>query len=105
MGKPDTRRLDREIQATTRKLEAVQQRQMWPLNSRERRAILAAITTSSVKVVRHKSTDREENRADTAWSAAEMRLNAEILALQNERQRIVNETATAKAAKKSAGWW
>ncbi|CAM5267802.1 hypothetical protein SALBM135S_06495 [Streptomyces alboniger] len=56
-------------------------------------------------MVRHKSTDREENRADTAWSAAEMRLNAEILALQNERQRIVNETATAKAAKKSAGWW
>ncbi|MEV0120655.1 hypothetical protein AB0I16_03720 [Streptomyces sp. NPDC050703] len=105
MGKPDTRRLDREIQAATRKLEAVQQRQMWPLDGRERRAILSVVASSSVKVVRHKSTTREENRADTVWSAAEMRLNAEIIALQAERQRIVNENAKAKAAKKSSGWW
>ncbi|QQC90044.1 hypothetical protein [Streptomyces alfalfae] len=105
MGKPDTRRLDREIQQTTRKLAAVQNREMWPLEGRERRAILSAVATSSVKVVRHKSTTHDENRADTAWNAAEMRLNAEIIALQSERQRIVNENAKAKAAKKSSGWW
>ncbi|WP_447038928.1 hypothetical protein [Streptomyces sp. DSM 118878] len=105
MGKPDTRRLDREIQQTARKLTAVQNREMWPLDGRERRAILSAVASSSVKVVRHKSTARDESKADTAWSAAEMRLNAEIIALQAERQRIVNENAKAKAAKKSSGWW
>ncbi|MFI2617603.1 hypothetical protein [Streptomyces sp. NPDC018584] len=105
MGKPDTRRLDREIQQTARKLAAVQNREMWPLDGRERRAILSAVASSSVKVVRHKSTTRDETKVDTAWSAAETRLNAEILALQAERQRIVNENAKAKAAKKSSGWW
>ena len=33
------------------------------------------------------------------------RLTAEMTALQTERQRIVNEAAQAKAAKKSSGWW
>ncbi|WP_309030676.1 hypothetical protein [Streptomyces alfalfae] len=105
MGKPDTRRLDREIQQTTRKLAAVQNREMWPLDGRERRAILSAVASSSVKVMRHKSTTRDETKVETAWNAAEMRLNAEIIALQAERQRIVNENAKAKAAKKSSGWW
>ncbi|MEU1130841.1 hypothetical protein ABZ383_13430 [Streptomyces sp. NPDC005900] len=105
MGKPDTRRLDREIQQTTRKLEAARQRQLWPLDGRERRAVLAAAASGSVAVVRHKSTDRADNKADTTWSAAEARLNAEIIALQTERQRIVGENAQAKAAKKSSGWW
>lgn len=105
MPNADIRRLDREIQQTARKLTAVQNREMWPLEGRERRAILGAITSSSVKVVRHKSTTRDETKVDTAWSAAETRLSAEIAALQAERQRIVNENATAKAAKKSSGWW
>ncbi|MEU6677681.1 hypothetical protein [Streptomyces sp. NPDC046925] len=105
MGKPDTRRLDREIQAAQRKLTAVQNREMWPLEGRERRAVASAIVSTSVKVVRHKSPERAKAKADTAWGAAETRLNAEILALQVERQRIVNENAKAKAAKKSSGWF
>jgi hypothetical protein len=105
MGKPDTRRLDREIQKTTRMLAAVQNREMWPLDGRERRAILSAAASGSVKVVRHKSTARADLKVDTAWSAAETRLIAEIAALQSERQRIVSETAKTKAAKKSSGWW
>ncbi|MEU0179490.1 hypothetical protein ABZ178_40065 [Streptomyces massasporeus] len=105
MGKPDTRRLDREIQQTTRKLEAVRERELWPLDGRERRAILAALAGGSYRVARGRSTDRAERRLDTAWAAAETRLTVEITALQTERQRIVNEAATAKAAKKSSGWW
>ncbi|MFF7042347.1 hypothetical protein [Streptomyces massasporeus] len=105
MGKPDTRRLDREIQQTTRKLEAVQQRELWPLNGSERRAILAAMAGGSYRVVRGRSTDRVERRLETAWNAAQTRLISELTALQTERQRVVNEHAKAKAAKKSSGWW
>ncbi|MGW3209527.1 hypothetical protein [Streptomyces sp. NPDC001135] len=105
MAKPDTRRLDREIQQTTRKLTAVQKREMWPLTGRERRAVLAALAGGSYKVVRGNSPARAERKLETAWGSAETRLSAEITALQTERQRIVNEAATAKAAKKSSGWW
>ncbi|MGW7069512.1 hypothetical protein ACWGII_06685 [Streptomyces sp. NPDC054855] len=108
MAKPDTRRIDREIRQTTRKLEAAQGRQMWPLTGRERRAILAAAAGGSYEVARHRSGARSEEKADTAWNAATTRLQAEIAALQVERQRLVNEAATAKATKvgkKSSGWW
>ncbi|WP_018566358.1 hypothetical protein [Streptomyces sp. PsTaAH-124] len=105
MGKPDTRRLDRAIRETTRKLEAVRQKELWPLDGRERRTILAAMAGGSVSVLRGRGTDRADHRLETAWSSAETRLIAEITALQTERQRIVNEAAAAKSAKKSSGWW
>ncbi|MFP3989346.1 hypothetical protein U9R90_17975 [Streptomyces sp. E11-3] len=105
MAKPDTRRLDRAIQQSTRDLAAVQKREMGPLTGRERRALLAALAGGSVKVARHKSTKRADQQVETAWEAAEIRINAEILALQTERQRVVNEAAATKAAKKSSGWW
>ncbi|MEU0249453.1 hypothetical protein ABZ192_35060 [Streptomyces sp. NPDC006235] len=105
MGKPDTRRLDKAIQQTSRKLEAVQQREMWPLNSAERRAVVGALAGGSYRVVRGRSTDRAERRLETAWNAAQTRLIAELTALQTERQRVVNEHAKSRAAKKSSGWW
>ncbi|MFE9018417.1 hypothetical protein ACFYNL_07570 [Streptomyces sp. NPDC007808] len=105
MGKPNTRHLDREIEQTTRKLKAVQEREMWPLTGRERRAVLAGLASGAHKVVRGKSPARAERQLTTAWGAAEKRLSAEISALETERQRIVNEAATAKVAKKSSGWW
>ncbi|MGW3493371.1 hypothetical protein [Streptomyces sp. NPDC001020] len=105
MSKADTRRLDREIRLTNRKLDAVREREMWPLDGRERRAILAALAGGSYRVVRGRSTDRADRKLETAWSAAETRLVAEITALETERQRIVTEAAQAKAAKKSSGWW
>ncbi|MFZ4240725.1 hypothetical protein ACOZGD_36885 [Streptomyces murinus] len=105
MGKPDTRRLDRAIRETTRKLEAVRQKELWPLDGRERRAILGAMAGGSYRVLRGRSTDRADHRLEAAWSSAETRLIAEITALQTERQRIVNEAAAAKSAKKSSGWW
>ncbi|MFJ4552789.1 hypothetical protein ACIP4X_26920 [Streptomyces sp. NPDC088817] len=105
MGKPDTRRLDRAIQETNRKLDAVREREMWPLDGRERRAILAAMAGGSYRVARGRSTGRADRRLETTWNAAETRLTAEITALETERQRVVNEAAAAKAAKKSSGWW
>jgi len=105
MGKPDTRRLDREIQHTNRKLEAVRRGETWPLNSSERRAMLAALTTGTYRIARHKSTTRADNRLDSLSTTAETRLTAELTALQTERQRLVNEAARAKAVKKSSGWW
>ncbi|MGW3143675.1 hypothetical protein ACWDG1_03110 [Streptomyces sp. NPDC001177] len=105
MGKPDTRRLDRAIRETNRKLEAVRERELWPLDGRERRAILRAAVGGSYRTVRGHSTDRADRRLESAWTAAETRLIAEITALQVERQRVVREAAAAKAAKKSSGWW
>ncbi|MDQ0581633.1 hypothetical protein [Streptomyces rishiriensis] len=105
MGKPDTRRLDREIHKTMRKLDAVRDREMWPLDSRERRAVLAGLAGGSYRVLRGEAPTRAERKLETAWNAAETRLVAEIAALTTERQRVVNEHAKAKAAKKSSGWW
>ncbi|MEU6481446.1 hypothetical protein ABZ858_32155 [Streptomyces sp. NPDC047017] len=105
MGKPDTRRLDRAIREATRKLDAVRERELWPLDGRERRAILAAMAGGSVSVVRGRGTDRADRRLESAWTGAETRLIAEITALQSERQRVVTEAAAAKSAKKSSGWW
>ncbi|MEW2118375.1 hypothetical protein AB0945_24930 [Streptomyces sp. NPDC005474] len=104
MGKPDTRRIDREIQVLKRKLDAVRERELWPLDGPERRAIMRALAGGSVQVVRGRSTSRSERKLETAWGAAETRLAAEIVAFETERQRIVNEDAAAKAAKKSSGW-
>ncbi|MEU6217214.1 hypothetical protein ABZ845_06760 [Streptomyces sp. NPDC047022] len=105
MGKPDTRRLDREIRLTTRKLEAVRRGEMWPLTSSERRAAVGALAGGSYRSLRGKSTSRAENRLEALSSSVETRLIAELTALQAERQRIVTEAAQAKAAKKSSGWW
>ncbi|MFD7405200.1 hypothetical protein ACFV7R_21525 [Streptomyces sp. NPDC059866] len=105
MGKPNTRRLDREIQLTQRKLEAVQNEEMWPLTSQERRKVVTAMAGGSYRVARGKSTGRAERTLEHVWNAAQIRLTAELTALQMERQRIVTQAATAKAAKKSSGWW
>ncbi|MGA5321869.1 hypothetical protein ACPCIU_15695 [Streptomyces seoulensis] len=105
MGKPDTRRLDREIRTAERKLEAVRNRELWPLNSRESRAVLGAAVSGSYRVTRGRSTSRAEQRLDTAWQSAETRLMAEIAAMQLERAQIVRDAAKAKAAKKSTGWF
>ncbi|WP_031170867.1 hypothetical protein [Streptomyces durhamensis] len=105
MGKPDTRRLDKAIQQTTRMLEAVQNREMWPLNGRERRAVLGAIGSGAYSLHRGNGTARADRKLDTAWMSAETRLTSEITALRIERRRIVAEAAKANAAKKSSGWW
>ncbi|MFD8392696.1 hypothetical protein ACFV2N_26715 [Streptomyces sp. NPDC059680] len=105
MGKPDTRRLDKAIRQTERKLEAVRNREMWPLQGSERRAILRAAAGGAYSLHQGNGTARADQRMDTTWQSAETRLVTEIAALKTERQRIVTEAATAKAAKKSSGWW
>ncbi|MGW0968752.1 hypothetical protein [Streptomyces sp. NPDC002516] len=105
MGKPDTRRLDRAIRETNRKLEAVRRGELWPLTGSERRQMLAAVAGGSYRVMRGRNTSRAGNRIDSISTSAETRLIAEATALQIERQRIVTEAARAKAAKKSSGWW
>ncbi|CAM5474198.1 hypothetical protein [Streptomyces canus] len=105
MGKPNTRRLDKEIQLTQRKIEAVQNEEMWPLNSAERRKVLGALAGGSYRVLRGKSTGRAERLLEQVWNAVNMRLTTELTALQMERARIVTEAAKDKTAKKSSGWW
>ncbi|MGW3916461.1 hypothetical protein ACWEBX_33860 [Streptomyces sp. NPDC005070] len=105
MGKPDTRRLDRAIRETNRKLEAVRRGELWPLTGSERRAILVALAGGSYRVMRGKSTGRADSRIESVSTSAETRLIAEMTALQVERQRLVTEATRAKAAKKSSGWW
>lgn len=105
MGNADLRRLDREIRATEKKLEAVRRGEWWPLNGRERRAMARALVGGSYQITRGRNAGRAEERMDSTGSAAEMRLNAELMALHGERQRLITEAARAKAAKKSSGWW
>ncbi|AEY90261.1 hypothetical protein SHJG_4993 [Streptomyces hygroscopicus subsp. jinggangensis 5008] len=105
MSNADTRRLDKAIRETERKLEAVRERETWPLNGRERRAVLGALASGAYSLHRGNGTARADRRLDTTWQSAETRLTAEITALQVERQRIVNEAAADHAAKKSSGWW
>ncbi|MEV8545062.1 hypothetical protein [Streptomyces sp. NPDC051572] len=105
MSKSDIRRLDREIQKTAAKLEAVRKGEWWPLNGSERRAMARALAGGSYQVVRGRNPDRAEQQMETTGSAAEMRLNAELTALHSEKQRLITEAARAKAAKKASGWW
>ncbi|MFF2999571.1 hypothetical protein ACFVTC_34270 [Streptomyces sp. NPDC057950] len=105
MGNADTRRLDREIQKATRKLEAVRRGETWPLTSSERRVVLSALAGGTYRIARGKSPARAERRLEFVSTAAETRLNAELTALHGERQRLITEAARAKAAKKSSGWW
>ncbi|MFF3331282.1 hypothetical protein ACFYWX_17220 [Streptomyces sp. NPDC002888] len=105
MGNSDIRRLDREIRATTKKLEAVRRGEWWPLTSRERLAMTRAMASGARSVHRGRSTSGAEDRMDSIGSAAEMRLTAELTALHGERQRLITEAARDKAAKKSSGWF
>ncbi|WP_405647290.1 hypothetical protein [Streptomyces sp. NBC_00019] len=105
MGKPNTRRLDKEIEHTRRKIEAVHNDEWWPLTAAERRQVTGALVGGSYRAARGKGTDRAERRLESARQSVLTRLTAELTALQSERQRIVTEAATAKAAKKSSGWW
>lgn len=105
MGNSDLRRLDREIRATTKKLEAVRRGEWWPLTSRERLAMTRAMASGARSVHRGRSTTGAENRMDSIGSGAEMRLNAELTALHGERQRLITEAARDKAKKKSSGWF
>ncbi|MEV8340505.1 hypothetical protein [Streptomyces niveus] len=105
MSKANTHRLDREIQLTERKLEAVRRGEMWPLTASERRRVMTTLVGGSYRVVRGKSTGRAERQEEQIALAVETRLIAELTALQSERQRLITEAAQATAAKKSSGWW
>ncbi|WP_427167224.1 hypothetical protein ACQF4J_30265 [Streptomyces sp. C1-1] len=105
MSNADIRRLDREIEKTRKKLEAVRRGEWWPLNGSERRAMARALASGAYQVTRGHSAGRAEERMDTTGNAAEMRLNAELTALHGERQRLITEAARAKAARKSSGWF
>ncbi|MDQ0598929.1 hypothetical protein QF037_003274 [Streptomyces canus] len=105
MAKPNTGRLDRDILLVQRKIEAVRRQEWWPLTGSERRQIMAALAGGSLKVARGKSPARAERKLEALTQSVMNRLTAELTALQNERQRVVNDFATAKAAKKSSSWW
>lgn len=105
MGNSDIRRLDKEIQRTTKKLEAVRRGEWWPLTSRERLAMTRAMASGARSIHRGRSTSGAEDRMDSIGSAVETRLNAELTALHGERQRLITEAARAKAKKKASGWF
>lgn len=105
MRNADIRRLDREIQATTKKLEAVRRGEWWPLNGSERRAMARALAGGAYRVARGRSAGRAEERMDATGNTAEIRLNAELNALHSERQRLITEAARERAKKKSSGWF
>ncbi|GGX35111.1 hypothetical protein [Streptomyces chartreusis] len=101
MGNSDLRRLDREIRATTKKLEAVRNGEWWPLTARERLAMSRALASGARSVTKGRSTGRAEQQMDTTGSAAETRLSAELSGLYVERRRLIAESRK----KKSSRWF
>ncbi|MGQ4431020.1 hypothetical protein [Streptomyces sp. SAS_260] len=105
MSKSEIRRLEREINKTQKKLEAVQRGEWWPLTGRERLAMTRALASGARSVHQGRSTSGAESRMESLDSSITTRLNAELTALHTEKQRILSEDARAKAAKKSSGWF
>ncbi len=105
MSKSEIRRLDREIQKTANKLEAVQRGEWWPLTGRERLSMTRALASGAHSVHRGDSTRGAESRMESIDSSITSRLNAELTALHTEKQRLLTEAARAKAEKKASGWW
>ncbi|MHC3424728.1 hypothetical protein [Streptomyces sp. DT18] len=105
MRNAEIRRLDREIERATKKLEAVRRGEWWPLNGKERRAMTRAAVSGAYQAARGRSPQRADARLDSTGSAAEIRLNAELNALHSERQRLITEAAREKAKKKASGWF
>ncbi|MFD3716258.1 hypothetical protein [Streptomyces sp. NPDC058677] len=105
MSKPNTKKIDRLIADAERKLTAAQNGEMWPLTGSERRRVITALAGGSYKVIRGKSTARADRKIAALTSEIESRLGAEVTAFRNEKQRVINEAAAAKVAKKTSGWW
>ncbi|MFJ5302157.1 hypothetical protein [Streptomyces sp. NPDC088350] len=105
MSKSEIRRLDREIQKTANKLEAVRRGEWWPLTGRERLSMTRALASGARSVHQGRSTGGAESRMDSIESSVTARLNAELTALHGEKQRLITEAAREKAAKKASGWW
>jgi hypothetical protein len=104
--KPNTKQLDRMIQAAERKLAAVERRELWPLEGSERRAILVAGVAGGVKVTRGKSPGKANRVIEATWANAAARLRAEISAAETAKQKVIDEAAAAKVAKRAASrWW
>lgn len=104
MSKPNTKKIDRLIADAERKLTAAQNGEMWPLTGSERRRVITALAGGSYKVIRGKSTARADRKIAALTSEIEGRLGAELTAFRNEKQRVINEAAAAKVAKKTSGW-
>lgn len=106
MAKPNTKKIDRLIADAERKVTAAQNGEMWPLTGSERRRVITALAGGSYKVMRGKSTSRAERKLAAVTSEIESRLGAELTAFRNEKQRVINEAAAAKVAKKTESrWW
>jgi multidrug resistance efflux pump len=105
MSKSEIRRLEREIQKTQKKVEAVQKGEWWPLTARERLAMTRALASGARSVHKGRSTGGAETRMESIDSSVTARLNAELTALHGEKLRLHTEAARAKAEKKKSGWW
>ena len=105
MSKAEIRRLDREIQRTQNKLEAVQRGEWWPLTARERLAMTRALAGGARSVHKGRSTGGAESRMESIDSSVTSRLTAELTALHGEKRRLITEAARAKAAKRASGWF
>lgn len=106
----EIRRVDREIQTTQNKLEAVKRGEWWPLTGSEKRKVFAALASGSRSVVRGNSTSGAESKLDRLTAQIEGRLATELGALRTARETLVREDAKAKAenvaaGKKSSSWW
>ncbi|MEV6683293.1 hypothetical protein AB0N09_41565 [Streptomyces erythrochromogenes] len=106
MSKSEIRRLDRVIDAATRKLQGVEKRETWALSGRDQAAMAKHVAVIVAKGVRgQRPAPRAERGIELIWENANAQLRAEIAAAQTAKAEIHHQAAKAKAAKKSGGWW
>ncbi|MFI7143179.1 hypothetical protein ACIBQ5_37480 [Streptomyces massasporeus] len=105
MAKPNTRQFDRMADAARNKLQGVQKREMWALTAGEQAKLASFGTLAFAKATRLKSSPTAERGMERIWTNAEARYRAEIKAAEDAKAKVLAEYATAKAAKKSGGWF
>lgn len=101
----NTRQFDRMIAAASRKLQGVRNGEISALSASEQTRVFLHAGRGARRVMRGKSTAPADKAIDRIFAGAEVRYAAEIRAAENARDKVIAETAAAKVAKKSSGWW
>ncbi|MEU1503065.1 hypothetical protein [Streptomyces sp. NPDC005732] len=102
----NVRQFDRMIRDAERKLQAVRNREAWPLAAGERAKLASYGTLAFARATRLKESRLAESGMDRIWSAAEERLAAEVRATQAARQQVIDQAAAAKVSKRAESrWW
>lgn len=85
----------------SKRLDAIRNRELWPLTTSEQARVAALATRAGVKLGRGKSAGPLGSRIDAVFADAERR----VLAEDRAAEKTAQAKADAKAARKAKGRW